>query len=216
MAFPSHLSPIILAATVNQIAPLYMPDSQGDQQAARDAVTALLADYKLQTNEELTLAGDIIHYRLLAADNSKRSADPELPLTKVLRLRSGAVSLSRESHKAQRKLDKLQAARAAAVPASAAQPEPTQPEVTQPEMDPTPPASPNQPAPPTQAELAALHAAREILNARKPIKKATYRGHSAAQQLRKRLMVQTMNENAARRVAEHAARTPEKAAAQGS
>jgi len=222
MALPSQLSPVILAATVNQIAPLYLLDAQGDEQAARNAVTALLADYKLQTNEELTLAGDIIHYRLLATDSLKRSLDPELSETKVLRLRGSAVSLSREAHKAQRKLDKLHAARAVAMPAQAALPEPTQPETalseaaplqTAPLQNAPPPAT--DPAPPTPAELAALHTAREILNGSKPIAtRGGYGGHGSAQQLRKRLMVQTMNENAARRAAEQACRTAGKAAAE--
>jgi hypothetical protein len=50
-----------------------------------------------------------------------------MPLTKILRLRGGAVSLSRESHKAQRRLDQLQNARREGIPA-ANQPEPAQPE----------------------------------------------------------------------------------------
>jgi hypothetical protein len=206
MALPTLLSPTILAATVNQIAPLFMPGANGDHQAAREAVTALLADYKPQTNEELTLAADIVHYRFLAADNLARSSDPELSLTKVLRLRGSAVSLSREAHKAQRKLDKLQAIRASATPQPAAQPQAAASE--------TAATSPNQPVPPTQAELATLQTAREILNGKKPITASTFGGKDAAQQMRKRLMVQTMNENAARRAAEHARKIAEQAAAQ--
>ena len=41
------------------------------------------------------------------------AAAPDLSLNKVLRLRGSAVSLSRESHKAQRKLDQIQRARRA-------------------------------------------------------------------------------------------------------
>jgi hypothetical protein len=204
MVLPSHLSPTILTATVNQIAPLFLSGANGDHQAARDAVTALLADYKPQTNEELTLAADIVHYRFLAMDNLARSSDPELSLTKVLRLRGSAVSLSREAHKAQRKLDKLQAARTIATHQSAPQPQAAEPEAT-----PCPAPDANQPAPPTPAELAAVHTAREILNGKKPITTGGYGGNAAAQQMRKRMLVQTMNENAARRAAEHARRTAE-------
>ena len=50
-----------------------------------------------------------------------------MPLTRSLRLRGSAVSLSRESHKAQRRLDKLQIARRQGIPAET-RPEPTQPE----------------------------------------------------------------------------------------
>ena len=152
-------------------------------------------------------------------DNLARSSDPELSLTKVLRLRGSAVSLSREAHKAQRKLDKLQAISTIATSQPAAQPEaaqsePAQSERAQSEPAQPPAASPSQPAPPTAAELAALQTAREILNGKKPITASTFGGNDAAQQMRKRLMVQTMNENAARRAAEHARLAAEKAAAQ--
>jgi hypothetical protein len=158
-------------------------------------------------------------------NNLSRSSDPDLSLTKILRLRGSAVSLSREAHKAQRKLDKLQAVRAiAAEPEPTALSEPTQPEPAQPQptdQEPTPletaqppAASTSQPAPPTPAELAALHTARELLNSKKPIATGGYGSHFAVQQLRKRVMVQTMKENAARNAAEHARRMAEKAAAQ--
>jgi hypothetical protein len=51
-----------------------------------------------------------------------QAAAPDLALTKVLRLRGNAVSLSREGHKAQRKLDRLQRDRRAEVAAEQAEP----------------------------------------------------------------------------------------------
>ena len=177
MTLPSHLSPTILNASINPIVPLFLIDAQGDEQAARQAVTDLLTDYHPQTNEELTLATEIIHFRLLARDNLRRSHDPELPLTKVLRLRGSAVSLSREANNAQRKLDKLQALRATAAPEAAPEPETN---------------------PPTPAERVALQVARDIINGKKPSK---YGGQSYAQQLSKQAMLLTMKENAARNAA---------------
>jgi hypothetical protein len=199
MTLPSYLSPTILSASINHIAPLFLAGAKGDEQAARNAVTDLLADYRPQTNEELTLAADIVHYRFLATDNLTRSSDPDLPLTKVLRLRGSAVSLSREAHKAQRKLDKLQSTRATLIAETA-------PAETVPQPQPTPPAAAgsSQP-PPTPAELAALHVARDILNGKKPTKPSKYGGQNYAQQLSKRAMVLTMKENAARISAEAAA-----------
>jgi hypothetical protein len=40
-----------------------------------------------------------------------QAADPDVPLTRVIRLRSGAVSLSREAEKAERHLEQLREAR---------------------------------------------------------------------------------------------------------
>ena len=209
MTLPSHLSPTILSASISHIAPLFMAAAKVEEQAARAAVTDLLADYKPQTNEELTLAADIVHYRFLAMDNLARSSDPELSLTKVLRLRGSAVSLSREAHKAQRKLDKLQASRTTLIP-EAGIPE------TAPQPEPAPPAAAasGQP-PPTPAELAALHVARDLLSGKKPSKPSKYGGGlNYAQQLSKRAMVQTMKENAARIAAEAARQKAETATVQ--
>jgi hypothetical protein len=161
MLLPAHLSPTILTASLNQIAPLLQKSANTDEQTARNAVTALLGDYNPQTNQELTLAAEIVHYRALAADNMTRSQDPDLPLTKVLRLRSNGVSLSRECHKARRELNKLQAARIA---------EPVQ-----------------QDAPPTKQELQALQTARDIISGKTPHKFPTaeqLRKQAMAQKIR--------------------------------
>jgi hypothetical protein len=173
----SNLSQTIVEASLDQIAPLFLEGAKGDMPAARAAAQALLDDYHPQTNQQLTLAADIIHYRRLAQDNLKRSAEPDLPLTKILRLRGSAVSLSREANKAQRQLDKLQAK----------QPQPeAQPATDQ--------------APPTPAELAALHAAREIIKTHKKPSS----GPSHPHQLSKQAMLQTMKQNAARNAAQAA------------
>ena len=83
--------------------------------------------YDPQTEDELRLAANIIGFSFQALEALSQAATPDMPLTRTLRLRGGAVSLSRESHKAQRRLDKLQAARRAGIRAET-QPEPPQPE----------------------------------------------------------------------------------------
>jgi hypothetical protein len=188
----THLCPTILDASLDQIAPLFLRGAKGDMQAARDAAQAQLDDYHPQTNQELILAADIVHYRLLAQDNLMRSTEADLSLTKILRLRGSAVSLSREANKAQRQLDKLQAARAEpqAEPRSAPKPRA--------EPEPGAEAATDQP-PPTPAELAALHAARDILKRNKP---SQYGGQSYAQQLSKRAMALVIKQNAARNAAQ--------------
>jgi len=46
-----------------------------------------------------------------------QAAVPDMPLTRVLRLRGSAVSLSREANKAERRLQQLRKARRAGIPA---------------------------------------------------------------------------------------------------
>ena len=81
----------------------------------------------LRGEDELRLAANIVSLSFQALEALSQAATPDMPLTRTLRLRGGAVSLSRESHKAQRRLDKLQTARRAGIPAEA-QPNPAQPE----------------------------------------------------------------------------------------
>jgi len=88
----------------------------------------MLAAHTPETVAELTLAAEIIGFGFHALEALGQAADPKLPLNKILRLRGSAVSLSREAHKAQRKLDQLQRTRATQQPAashSVPQPEPT-------------------------------------------------------------------------------------------
>src|ERR1700759_1710292 len=85
----------------------------------------MLAAYDPQTEDELRLAANIVCFSFQALEALGQAATPDMPLAKILRLRGGAVSLSRESHKAQRRLDQLQKARRQGIPA---QPTQTQPE----------------------------------------------------------------------------------------
>jgi hypothetical protein len=94
--------------------------------AARQAAAEMLSAYHPETEDELRLA-NVISFSFQALEALGQAATPDMPLTRSLRLRGSAVSLSRESHKAQRRLDKLQTARRAGIPAEA-QPNPAQPE----------------------------------------------------------------------------------------
>ena len=70
----------------------------------------MLAAYHPQTPDELNLAAEIISFTIHALEALGQSMASDMPLSKILRLRGSAVSLSREAHKAQRKLDQLQKA----------------------------------------------------------------------------------------------------------
>ena len=74
-----------------------------------------------------------------------QAANPELSISRTIRLRGSAVSLSREAHKSQRKLDKLQQARRAGTNA-----QPAQTEAAHPPTEPAPSIAQANPAPAVQ------------------------------------------------------------------
>jgi hypothetical protein len=87
----------------------------------------MLAACYPETQDEPRLAAEIISFSFQALEALSHAAGPDISLNHKLRLRGSAVSLSRESHKAQRKLDQLQKARRATprpaeIPAPAAPP----------------------------------------------------------------------------------------------
>jgi hypothetical protein len=208
------ISPVILDTTISQIAPLFLTGAKGDMPAVRDAARAILADYHPVTNEELSLAADIVHNRFRAMEVLAAATEPGLSLNKILRLRGSAVSLSREAHKSQRKLDQLQRARH--VPEKPARPaghvtpaEPGQPNQTARSPEPAATAHPAEPAnpshpspPPTPAvdEKALAELARQALatfNKHKNMGK--YGGMTYDQMLQKRAAAQHMAEAGKRR-----------------
>ena len=117
----------ILETVVTRLSALFLTGAAGDMTAARQAAAQMLSAYHSETDDELRLAANIISFSFQALEALGQAATPDMPLAKILRLRGSAVSLSRESHKAQRRLDKLQAARRAGIP-TAVQPNPAQPE----------------------------------------------------------------------------------------
>jgi hypothetical protein len=127
MSLTNTLPAAILETVLTRLAPLFLIGAAGDTNAAREAASQMLASYDPETQDELHLAANAISFSFQALEALSQAASLDLPLTRTLRLRSGAVSLSRESHKAQRRLDKLQAARRAGVRAEK-QPAPMLPE----------------------------------------------------------------------------------------
>jgi hypothetical protein len=132
MPFAATLLPCILDTVLGRLALLFLSGAKGDLAAARHAAAHMLAAYGPETEDELRLAAEIVTFSFQALEALSLAATPEMPLNKILRLRSGAVSLSRESHKAQRRLDQIQKARREGIqpqPAAATQPEPARPQV---------------------------------------------------------------------------------------
>lgn len=128
------ISPALLDTILGPLALLFLTGAAGDLAVARHAADQMLAAYNAETPEELRLAAEIITFGLHALEALSQSAEAGLSPNKILRLRGSAVSLSRESHKSQRKLDQLQHARhvgAEPKPAEIAAPTPTDPETDQ-------------------------------------------------------------------------------------
>jgi hypothetical protein len=107
---PATIPQAILETVLTRLAALFLTGAAGNLAAAREAAHQMLAAYNPQTSAEFSLAAEIIGFSFHALEALGQAADPQLSLNKVLRLRGSAVSLSREAHKSQRKLDQLQRA----------------------------------------------------------------------------------------------------------
>ena len=136
----AKFAPHVLDTILTHLAALFVTAS--DATAARYAATQTLAAYDVETEEELGLAADIISFGLHALQALSQAAAPDLSLTKILRLRGGAVSLSREGHKSRRKLDQLQRTRrtAATQPTAHARSQTLAPQPATPVQQPEAPA----------------------------------------------------------------------------
>jgi hypothetical protein len=125
MSLVTQLPAAILDTILGRLAFLFLTGAAGDLVAAHHAARQMLIAYHPETEDELCLAAEIISFSLHALEALSQAAGSDLSLNQELRLRGSAVSLSRESHKSQRKLDQLQKARgtgALAQPAAAPQP----------------------------------------------------------------------------------------------
>jgi hypothetical protein len=128
---PTTLPAAILETILTRLALLFVAGANNDLTQARQAASQMLASYHPETEDELRLAANIVSFSFHALEALSQSAYPDMSLTIILRLRGSAVSLSRESHKAQRRLDQLQKARrdGAQPSETATQPEPTYPQI---------------------------------------------------------------------------------------
>jgi hypothetical protein len=124
MSATAIILPAILDTILGRLTLLFLSGANGDMQAARHAAGAMLAAYRAETEDELRLAANIISFSLHALEALSQAATPDMPLNKILRLRGGAVSLSRASDRAERRLEQVQKARHDGIqpPAEAARP----------------------------------------------------------------------------------------------
>jgi len=131
MSLPTTLPAVLLDTILARLALLFLTGAQGDLAQAREAARHMLAAHHPETEIELSLAAEIISFGFHALEALSQAATPDLSLAKILRLRGSAVSLSRESHKSQRKLDQLQSARRTGTqpPRTATEPTPPRPQL---------------------------------------------------------------------------------------
>jgi hypothetical protein len=122
-SFPAAVIETILA----RLAMIFLAGADGDNTAARQAAQQMLAVYNPHTEDELCLAANIISFNFQALEALGQAANLDQPITRILRLRSGAVSLSREAERARRSLSQIQKARQQAQAAEAPQAEPVMP-----------------------------------------------------------------------------------------
>jgi hypothetical protein len=127
MPLATVLPAAILETILTRLAALFLTGAGGDLTTARQAAAQMLGAYRPGTEDEVRIAANIIGFSFHAIEALSQAAAPDLSITRILRLRGSAVSLSRESQKAERRLDQLQNARRQGIPAQpaeTAQPEP--------------------------------------------------------------------------------------------
>jgi hypothetical protein len=183
MSLCATLPTAILDTVLGRLALLFLSGAAGDLITARDAATRLLAGYDPETDNELRLAAAIISFSFHALEALSQAATPDMPLAKILRLRGSAVSLSRESHKAERRLDQLQKARCAGTLA--------QPEAT------------NAPQPATESSSPQIDQAIALIEANRQATETT--GKTWTQSYQQRQTARRIAENLKKNQAAHAA-----------
>jgi hypothetical protein len=109
MLNPATFTAAVLERILALLAPLFLSAAGGNAEAARNAASALLASYEPRTNRELRFAALAIAFSLGALDALSRSADPELTLNQVLRLRGNANALNRAAQQNETLLEKRSA-----------------------------------------------------------------------------------------------------------
>ncbi len=124
MSIANNLPVVIQETILTRLATLFLVGAGGDLAAAREAAAQLLAEYCPKTANELRLAAQIVSFSLHALEALSQASAPDISLSRTLRLRGSAVSLNRESEKAQRRLDQIQQARAETVAVQASKIEP--------------------------------------------------------------------------------------------
>jgi hypothetical protein len=178
--------------------PFFLRGAAGDQALGRQAAVRLLESHGAVTDWDVLLAAEIIAFSFTILDNlGKSMADPDMPISTCLRLRSNANALSRRAERTRQSMqhgqqETHQSARSTA-------PRPTPPPMLPP--PPTPPLSP----PPTSTPPTSMLPATSMQKVRDAIIEAapslaetlTTVGQTMSRQQRRYLMRKTEQARAA-------------------
>ncbi|HVY17359.1 MAG TPA: hypothetical protein VHB27_19200 [Rhodopila sp.] len=106
----ADLPAVFLRTVIRHIAVLLLEGANGDYDEAWEGAETLILGHNPQTEAELRLVYRVIAFNLQAGEALAQAVQPDMPLNRILRLRTGAVSLAREATKAERALEKRRAA----------------------------------------------------------------------------------------------------------
>ncbi|WP_428492394.1 hypothetical protein [Rhodopila sp.] len=99
----------VMQTILDFLLPFFLAAAGGNPVTARAAIRQLIAAHNAVDATELDLAGRIVGFSIAALDNLRLSMAADLPVTRLLRYRGNAVSLSRASDQARKALAALRA-----------------------------------------------------------------------------------------------------------
>src|SRR5690349_4198649 len=103
------ITAVILEKILAFLAPLFLDVAGGDTGAAREAARIMLESYGPRTDRELRHAALVIAFSFAALDALSRSANSDLTVNQVLRLRGNANALNRAALRNEQALEALRA-----------------------------------------------------------------------------------------------------------
>jgi hypothetical protein len=80
MSLPTHISRVVVNVVLDVLYPLLVTAAGGSHEAARQAAMDMLSDYHPNSAEELSLAGEIIAFRLNALGALRDTSVPGTPI----------------------------------------------------------------------------------------------------------------------------------------
>ena len=106
---PQATTECVMQTILDFLLPFFLAAAGGNPVTARAAIRQLIAAHNAVDATELDLAGRIVGFGIAALDNLRLSMAADLPVTRLLRYRGNAVSLSRASDQARKALAALRA-----------------------------------------------------------------------------------------------------------
>jgi hypothetical protein len=107
MSLRSSITAAMFERILAFLTPLFLGSGTSDTGPAREAARETLSSYGARTNRELRLAALCIAFSFGALDALSRAANPELPMSQMMRLRGNANALNRAAQQNENRLEKL-------------------------------------------------------------------------------------------------------------